>query len=59
MRHPAKTYAAQAFGRFVDVRVGAANFFLGQSMGIDENNSFQLKFSILHQNLQFWAVCGR
>jgi len=25
------------------VKVGVANFFLGQSMGIDENNTFQLK----------------
>jgi len=24
------------------VRVGVANFFLGQSIGIDENNTFQL-----------------
>jgi len=28
-------------------------FFLGQSIGIDKNNIFQLKFP------QFWAVCGR
>jgi len=25
-------------------KVGVANFFLGQSTGIDENNTFQLKF---------------
>jgi len=25
------------------VKVGVANFFLGQSMGIDENKTFQLK----------------
>jgi len=25
-----------------------ANFFLGQSIGIDENNTFQLKFLELH-----------
>jgi len=25
-------------------RVGVANFFLGQSIGIDENITFQLKF---------------
>jgi len=24
--------------------VGVANFFLGQSIGIDENNTFQLKY---------------
>jgi len=32
--------------RFVGVKVGVANFFLGQSIGIDENITFQLKFSI-------------
>jgi len=26
------------------VRVGEANFFWGQSIGIDETNTFQLKF---------------
>jgi len=26
------------------VKVGVANFFLGQSIGIDENITFQLKF---------------
>jgi len=26
--------------------VSVANFFLGQSIGIDENNTFQLKCSI-------------
>jgi len=26
------------------VRVGVANFFLGQSVGIDKTNKFQLKF---------------
>jgi len=26
--------------------VGVANFFLGQSIGIDENSTFQLKFLI-------------
>jgi len=28
----------------VGVRVGVANFFLGQSIDIDKNNTFQLKF---------------
>jgi len=28
----------------VGVKVGVANFFLGQSIGIDKNNTFQLKF---------------
>jgi len=32
------------FGRFVGVKVGLANFFLGQSIGFDKNNTFQLKF---------------
>jgi len=31
-------------GRFMGVRVGVANFFLDQSIGIDENTTFQLKF---------------
>jgi len=35
------------------VRVGVANFFLDQSIGIDETNTFQLKFFIYHAN------CGR
>jgi len=26
--------------------MGVANFFLSQSIGIDENNTFQLKFSV-------------
>jgi len=30
-----------------------ANFFLVQSIGIDETNTFQLKFFIYHEN------CGR
>jgi len=29
---------------FIGVKVGVANFLLGQSIGIDENNTFQLKF---------------
>jgi len=33
------------FSRFVGVKV-VANFFLGQSIGIVENNTFSLKFSI-------------
>jgi len=28
----------------MDVRVGAANFFWGHSIGNDETNKFQLKF---------------
>jgi len=32
------------FSRFVGVKEGVANFFLGQSIGIDKNNTFQLKF---------------
>jgi len=35
------------------VRVGVANFFFDQSIGIDETNTFQLKFFILDKN------CGR
>jgi len=35
------------------VRVGVANFFLNQSIGIDETNTFQLNLFILHEN------CGR
>jgi len=34
----------------VGVKVGVANFFLGQSIGIDENNTFQLTFLFNHQN---------
>jgi len=30
----------------MDVRVGVANFFLDQSRGIDETNTFQLKFFV-------------
>jgi len=33
----------------VGVKVGVANF-LGQSIGIDEKNTFQLKFVFKHQN---------
>jgi len=36
-------WASQAW-RFVGVKVGVASFFLGQSIGIDENNKFHLKF---------------
>jgi len=32
------------------VRVGVANFFFSQSIGIDENNTFQLKFLFYYQN---------
>jgi len=28
----------------VGVEVGVATFFLGQSIGVDEKNSFQIKF---------------
>jgi len=34
------------FSRFAGVKVGVGNFFLGQSIGIDKNNTFQLKFSV-------------
>jgi len=34
-----------SFSRFVGVRVGVANFFLGQSIGIDEI-TFQLKLAL-------------
>jgi len=30
-------------GRFLGVKLGVANLFFGQSIGIDENNTFQLK----------------
>jgi len=33
------------FLKFVGVKVGLANFVLRQSIGIDEDNTFQLKFS--------------
>jgi len=32
------------FLKFVGVKVGVANFFLGQSIGIDKNNTSHLKF---------------
>jgi len=32
------------FFKFVGVKEGVESFFLGQSIGIDENNTFQLKF---------------
>jgi len=32
-------WAWQFFCRFVGVKVGVANFFFGQSIGIDENNN--------------------
>jgi len=35
------------------VRVGVENLFFDQSIGIDETNTFQLKFFIKHEN------CGR
>jgi len=31
-------------------RYGRGNFFLDQSIGIDETNTFKLKFLILHEN---------
>jgi len=37
-------------GRFVGVKVGVGNFFVGLSIGIDEDNTFQLKFVFKHQN---------
>jgi len=35
------------------VRVGVVNFYLDQSIGIDETNTFQSTFFILHES------CGR
>jgi len=32
----------------VGVKVGVANIFLGQSIGIDESNTFQLFYSIFY-----------
>jgi len=32
------------FLKFVGVKVGVENFLLGQSIGINENNTFQLQF---------------
>jgi len=32
------------FFKFVGVKEGVESFFLGQSIGIDGNNTFQLKF---------------
>jgi len=40
----------------LSVRVVVANFFFGQSIGIDETNTFQLKFLWAPQA---WAVYGR
>jgi len=37
-------WAWQIWTFFAGVRVGVANFFLGQSIGIDENNTFRYKF---------------
>jgi len=34
------------------VRVGAANFFLDQFIGIDETKTFQLKFFISHEKCE-------
>jgi len=42
MRHLPEVYRFKRLG----ARVGVANFFLDQSIGIDETNTFQLKFFI-------------
>jgi len=39
--------------RFVGVKVGVANFFLGQSIGIDENNTFQFNRWVLMRTIHF------
>jgi len=37
------------------VRVGVANFFFGQSIGIDETNTFQIK---IFQSMKIVGVAG-
>jgi len=42
------------------VRVGVANFFwVNQSIGIDETNTFQLQFKLKLWPPQVWAACWR
>jgi len=40
------------------VRVGVENFFLDQSIGIDENITFQLKFYSSIKTLEATVLCG-
>jgi len=40
------------------VKGGVANFFLGQSIGIDETNTFQLKFLKKKNFLKIVGVTG-
>jgi len=43
----------------MSVRVGVANFFLGQSIGIDETNTFQLNIFSCIKTLRttvWWAL---
>jgi len=40
------------------VRVGVANFFWGQSIGIDETNTFQLTFLSSMQIVGATGLCG-
>jgi len=47
------TYRRKTDLSVMGVRVGMANFFLDQSIGVDENNTFQLKLYIYRDN------CGR
>jgi len=39
-----RNFGRHRFSRFVGVKVGVAIFFLGQSIGIVENNTFQFFF---------------
>jgi len=38
------------------VRVGGANFFLGQSIGIDESNTFRKAAHITDRFMPLWAL---
>jgi len=42
----------------VGLRVGEANVFLGQSIGIDKDNTFQLTFLFQHQNCRSHSLGG-
>jgi len=41
-----KIVGVTGFGRFVGVKVGVANFFLGQSIDIDENNTYEISLRV-------------
>jgi len=43
-------WAVDRFKLVMGVRVGVANFLLGQSIGIKKTNTFQLKFFNYHEN---------